>query len=909
MNDEVEAPTPGAQAAVGRPLEDNEISAFDSILKKLFTKSRLAKGKTKVIPFDKARKGFAFVRHEGLIDRLENAGLPFNVHPGRGGRKFKHGLLEAHMDAFIYDNLTDEERLTIALHELAHLDIANGFKGQDNPTYRAYISAINKALKRNPALDQKAFQERFVNSLSGCNVTAIDKKFQRLLSIRKKAKAALAGADQRKITPEVREIAQSVEFGDAVRTEIKRLIKKRDYKGLKDFARKVAAMRQNAAKMRTAFTDYKGYDVIIISSPEESITREKQELFDKIFGNIEIGNKYTGNKVMVLCVTDDIGAGQNTGQGVVLEQAKKLAEERGLKGDLGDLVNDGKIKVGVYQDGGAATRKSTIIQSLFMSRAATPMGGDIKINQAGDKVPLTLDTFVMARTSNFAETLIPGTIDIFWINQIGCSTVLNTELIREEGHSFSKIVVKINIPETAKKSPQSFFYYGLAVFGKATGRAKRWINRFFGNKRFAKPEEGGYVINEEKFSDIQDEIEAGLDYGSLNTSWNFMWMLYELYTKIGVIEEAKALKAAGKSVPYKRDLDPHILQPLQMILPEVAEKGLPEGLPSGEELRSIENRDALIAELVAAETIFRAHLSDECKAALATTRDEDLVGTKIKYGPVSEAIWFYLMSRDTDIFELNEQFLGYIDIGEDTNWRPYKSAVDDVHGQFAMLADLTGESLELDTKKGKKGGKFKGREATAWEKIEAENMRYMRGWTSDNVCRFRVDGIEHVLTYEQVKKGVTIDEVYIKNAIVQNCDLRKGSKIENSVVTDSEGLIKANYSLIENSIALDINAKHSYILNLASDRAEKANSQLLVDCYGESLKGKDDRFTGQRDGQTRLRTDIRFDPGGKMFPGQSDETIQFDNRLTPQEVRNARLDAEKDKELMGHIRDAVRKKI
>jgi len=273
-------------------------------------------------------------------------------------------------------------------------------------------------------------------------------------------------------------------------------------------------------------------------------------------------------------------------------------------------------------------------------------------------------------------------------------------------------VVRIpNIAEAAKRRPQDFFYYGIAIFGKARGSVGRWTKKFFGNKRFATPQEGGYVIDEEKFKEIQNEPEAGFDYGSLNASWDFMWNLHDLYTKIGVVEEARRLRSEGKEIPYKRDLDPHILQPLQMILPELEGKDL-SGLPTAEELRGLGVRkDALKAKLAEVEDVLLPLLSAECKKALATTRDEVLTKEKIfrlddnfdkekleeveekltlEYGPVSEAIWFYLMYRDTDIFALGEQFMGYLDLGANSNWRPYKSALDDVHGQFAMLADLPG---------------------------------------------------------------------------------------------------------------------------------------------------------------------------------------------------------------------------
>jgi len=173
--------TSSSPAASYTPKNVDVTRAFDAVIASCFVPKRINTRQTSFIDYDHVVKGFKFVRMEGLLDKLEEAGLPLEIHPGRGP---KHELLQAHIAAYFYDNLTEEERATVARHEAAHIHIANGKQlGKDSIIYRKYRAALNAEANLN--------EEVFVDSLAGCDTTNIRIKLARLLDIRKAAKTAV----------------------------------------------------------------------------------------------------------------------------------------------------------------------------------------------------------------------------------------------------------------------------------------------------------------------------------------------------------------------------------------------------------------------------------------------------------------------------------------------------------------------------------------------------------------------------------------------------------------------------------------------------------------------------------------------------------------------------------------------
>jgi len=120
-----EEPESGGVHATGTVLNNEQSARFNEILEASFDRGSFEEVKRNDI-----RKGFQFVLHDGLAQSLLDAGLPVNVHPGRGGARFHNDLIQAHIDKDVYNELAriGEERGVdylgiLARHELDHLDI------------------------------------------------------------------------------------------------------------------------------------------------------------------------------------------------------------------------------------------------------------------------------------------------------------------------------------------------------------------------------------------------------------------------------------------------------------------------------------------------------------------------------------------------------------------------------------------------------------------------------------------------------------------------------------------------------------------------------------------------------------------------------------------------------------------
>ena len=182
--------TPGVQAT-GRVLKGNEPDLFDDVLR-----SNFKTGKAHEVPRNDIVEGFQFVTHDGFIEVLDARKLPINVHPGRGGDIKGHGLLQAHVDSFIYENLAEPERRIVAFHELAHIWIFNIERMSDaerdkldkrSRPYRIWKAWVVGGKKMGKA------QERFVNNLgTQYDTRPINKKIKRLAGQKRQMNAAKA---------------------------------------------------------------------------------------------------------------------------------------------------------------------------------------------------------------------------------------------------------------------------------------------------------------------------------------------------------------------------------------------------------------------------------------------------------------------------------------------------------------------------------------------------------------------------------------------------------------------------------------------------------------------------------------------------------------------------------------------
>lgn len=192
--------TPGGVGAGGQVVEEDIARKIDDVIAASFqarTKLSEAEQKAYEVPADNIRKGFVFQLHDNYVENLMAEGLPVDIRPGRGGEVLDHKGLQAHVDKAVYEALTQEERDTVARHELAHLDIFNAeelAKNMDGKSLRTIRRAIGKEFGQDALATWDAWvkdgkpegmaQEVFVNALPGCNAGAIQSRIQEIIADR-----------------------------------------------------------------------------------------------------------------------------------------------------------------------------------------------------------------------------------------------------------------------------------------------------------------------------------------------------------------------------------------------------------------------------------------------------------------------------------------------------------------------------------------------------------------------------------------------------------------------------------------------------------------------------------------------------------------------------------------------------
>ena len=177
--------TPGTQA-MGEVLSEEDAKEFDKIIRRSFDL-----GNATIQKRDDIGKGFQFVVHEGLLAEIENAGLPMNIHPGRGGyiNGKSRGLLQAHIDSYVYESLEKDypDMLrAIGYEELCHLHIFNlrkmsmaERKRQDTFVYEVWTAYRNAMMPLGKA--QEDFVKSYLKNSYGFDMDAIRNKVQELI--------------------------------------------------------------------------------------------------------------------------------------------------------------------------------------------------------------------------------------------------------------------------------------------------------------------------------------------------------------------------------------------------------------------------------------------------------------------------------------------------------------------------------------------------------------------------------------------------------------------------------------------------------------------------------------------------------------------------------------------------------
>ena len=283
------------------------------------------------------------------------------------------------------------------------------------------------------------------------------------------------------------------------------------------------------------------------------------------------------------------------------------------------------------------------------------------------------------------------------------------------------------------------------------------------------------------------------DFGSFSVSLD-MWQLLVDYWKMkNVFEPTTA------TCPYariKRDIDPHFIQPFIRFLygmNDLADRKAIDGkLPAIASLVIEANLNAAREEFdrIIKEISPEAHLY--IWEDVYNEKDDKKRGEAIAC--MNEVIEFYLLYRQTPAFADLKKVFGFIDLGDDTQWFRYRRPIDIMNEKFEMLTDLIGSKIETQL-----NGSVQVSEAHETLIQRSREARLMRGIKEDTIVRFTVGGKAVAMTFAEIKAGKTVEDVYVKNSIVQNCDLTRGSSIVNSVVNNVMGKVIANNSYLESS--------------------------------------------------------------------------------------------------------------
>ena len=727
----------------------------------------------------------------------------------------------------VFDKLTPEEKDTVARHEETHIQIAMGL----------IIVPRGKT------------EESFINHTPGCDIRPI---MARLGHVRHMESLLLEDAEYGK---SVRDyiIEKNKEISGEGATERKKKLQEE----LDKFIKNIYEIRANIDRTKRvlAETPYEGYDIIIICSINKEEARYRKEQAERIFAGKNtkiISIDFSGESGQIFC---HIGA---------LERAYREGLKEGI--DLKAIMKDNKKKIAVFHAAGLASRASPFPQSLSNVRAEQDILGVYRDAQ-NNAINGTLLPLVMLNSLDFARTNDKRRVDTFWVSQLAFGTIDHGSIKRVNA-PFDKFFVPINWD-----LPKQELLALLWQFGKLGMDGNGFINMFYPNQKAGGviKRNGDFIIENDKDQKFYDTLKgvpsSGLDFGSFSMNNTMTLAVWEYYLNkkdddgVSIID--KYIETGEFNQKWKRDLDPHFTRPLTILLQAIVDDpGILEGIDAPATFRryeadanensnpeTIELKERVFADAV---EVIRSRLGSMTRIKLdeveqhrgMTQRDEELPH-------VTEVIEFFLLNRDNlDIFNDLMRTIGTISLGENTEWWTYRGARDVMNKKLLALADLMHNIIKIDLH----GKLAPSREPTINERVLAEDIRRRGGITDANICNFWIGEKHIVLSREDVINGWEGDGVKIHNAIVQNCVLLPGSDIENSVVTHSQGKIKAKKSYITRSTAT-ISADTSFVHNVIDAKPVKAKKEIVCDVFRPQIS--DNRFYK---GQTRLRAPISYNP-------------------------------------------------
>lgn len=632
-------------------------------------------------------------------------------------------------------------------------------------------------------------------------------------------------------------------------------------------AEPVAVRQHNIELMQQVLKQgqYTGYDLIVMTLTTEQEAQYQEEMFEEIFAGTTTSD---GRAPLILAVADWSEGGQLIGAINTWLLAEKRMRQKhpdlmaGYR-DLIEYIQANHYKVAVFHDGGKGERCSPLTQSLGNSRGAQQLVGSL-LNAKGEEVELNVLRGVVLQCSSFAATN-PGThLDTFWTSQIAFGSYPHDHLVRSNFH-LDKFLVGF---DQKNLIPQN-----IADFGTAALNREGRLMAFYGNKRFAARKGDQYVVDATK---IQRELfskgeQFAYDFGSFSVSFEMWQLLIDYWKKKNIFESEMA---RDRHAQIKRDIDPHFIQPLIRLLyamndladRTVIDQKLP--LPSSVTETSRDRFNAILQEM--APAAYHYIWED-------VNQESDPNKKKEATLCMHEMIEFYLLYRQTPVLADLTKIFGFIDLGEETQWFRYRRPIDIMNEKFEMLTDLIGKKIEVQL-----NGSVQESEADEAGIQRSKEARLMRGLTEEKLVQFTVEGKAVTLTFAEAQAGKHVNGVYVKNSIVQHCDLRAGSSIVNSVVNNVAGKVNALYSYLESSTAPSIQADSRVVHQVIDDQPIKADREVISDIYKTALQPA---YHG------RMRAPIGYDPKGMAIyqkNGKLDETIRYFIERIPYDLKNGK---------------------
>ena len=627
--------------------------------------------------------------------------------------------------------------------------------------------------------------------------------------------------------------------------------------------------------------EYQGYDIIIISSTTQEEADYQQHILEKTFAGT---SKRDGRSPIILSVIDLTEGGQVIGGIYTWLRAEDKMRKmyRSLMAEyasLIDYVRATRSKVAVYHNSGKGERCSPLTQSLGNSRGAQKLVGSVR-NVLGEEVELEVLLGVVLQCSSFATTNNGRHIDIFWTSQIAFGSYPHDQLIRSN-FEIDKFLVGF---DKHNLIAQNILDFGTAALSK-TGR----MMVFYGNKRFASRKGNQYIIDMTK---IENELlskgdRVAYDFGSFASSLDMWQLLIDYWQKKNVFGD---IQSRNTSFKFKRDIDPHFIQPLIHFLYGI---------------NDLANRQEIDAKLPSPSTLMTQLDLDTAREYLDRVLQEKTplahlyiwedvnreVNAKKKAEAVTcmnEVIEFYLLYRQNRVFINLEKIFGFIDLGDDTQWFRYRRPIDIMNEKFEMLTDLLGKRIE-----GQLNGDIKEEEVDTALIQRCCEARLMRGIKKEEIARFTVEGKAVSLTFSEVKAGKMIEGIYVKNSIIQNCDFTRGSSIVNSVVNNVMGKVIANHSYLESATSPMIEAKISVVHEVIDMKPIIVDREVVSDVYRTKLEPS---YHG------RMRAPIGYDPKGMaiykvsgknedgtfIYSKEFDEAIKYFLKKIPYDLRDVK---------------------